>query len=92
MIRRSSGRRFPAAPGFSDPRPHPTHPTLYIHPKRVRRDYAHTLLLIKPGCPFDELLDGRLRHPKPIRTEMVAEEIEAFLDPGIEGHHFRCGS
>ena len=23
---------------------------------------------------------------------MVAEEIEAFLDPGIEGHHFRCGS
>ena len=23
---------------------------------------------------------------------MVAEEIEAFLDPGIEGHHFRFGS
>ena len=50
MIRRSSGRRFPTAPGFSDPRPNPTRPTPYIYPKRVWRDFTDTLLLVKPGC------------------------------------------
>ncbi len=92
MIRRPSGRRFPTAPGFDDTLPHPTHPTPYIHPKRVRRDFAYALLLIKPGCSFDELFDCRPGNRQTIRTEVIAEAIEAFLDPGIEGHHFRFGS
>ena len=43
------------------------------------------LMLVKPDGACHELLDGLCGHGETFRAEVIAEEIEASLDPANEG-------
>ncbi len=63
----------------------PSNPTPHVRPKRGGVTRRLPLLLIKPGCAFDESLHGVLGNRYALRAEVVAEEIEAPLDLADEG-------
>ena len=67
------------------PRSRPPDPVLHVQPKPGGGESRPRLLLVKPDCPFNIPFDGLLGHEKSLRAEMVAQEVEATLDPPDEG-------
>ncbi len=56
-------------------------PTPHVQPKPGDGQSLPRLLLVKPDRTCNEILDGFLAPEKPVRAEMMAEEIETPLDP-----------
>ena len=71
------------------PRPNPPELALHVHFEPGGGASLPRLLLIKPDRTRHEPLDGLCGHAKPLRAEMVAQEVEALLDAADEGP--RCG-
>ncbi len=57
----------------------------HIHTKPGGGKCLPRLLLVKPDGTFDESLDGLFGDRQARRVELVAQEIEASLDPADEG-------
>jgi len=52
----------------------PPQPSSHVLPKPGR------LLIVKSGCPLDELLQGLLGYAESVGSEVVAQEVESLLD------------
>ena len=65
--------------------PRPPYPAPHIRPKQRCPLIATLLLLIKPGRTFDESFERWLRSGHACSAEMIAKEIEAFLDTSYKG-------
>ncbi len=61
----------------------PTHRRTYT-PSRAEASSSPGSCLFKPDGTCHELLDGLYRQEEAFRAEVVAEKIEAFLDPSNE--------
>ena len=70
-------------PGYASPRP--PDPPSHVQSKPGGGASLSQLLLIRSDGTFDEFLDGLKSHAEAFWAEMVAEEIEASLDPADEG-------
>ena len=73
-------------PGFCAKIPgRPAGPAANVDPEPGGARGVPQFLLVKPGCTFDELLDGPLHQRETLRAEMIAKEIEAPLNLADEG-------
>jgi hypothetical protein len=70
---------------FRDPGIRPSEPAPNISPKQGSLASLPPPVLIKPGCLFDELLDGRLRQFQDGCAEAITEKIKPAFDPADEG-------
>ncbi len=63
----------------------PPDPALHVRPKPGGAERPPPVLLVKPDRTLDEVPDRRLDDREPVRAEMIAQEVEAPLDPPDEG-------
>ncbi len=63
----------------------PCTPALHVRPKPGGAERPPPVLLVKPDRTLDEVPDRRLDDREPVRAEMIAQEVEAPLDPPDEG-------
>ncbi len=70
---------------FVKPRACPPDPPPHVQPKPGGGASLPRLLLIKPDGTFDEFLNGLKSHAEAFWAEMIAEGIEASLDPADKG-------
>ena len=73
------------APFHGQARPRPPDSMPHVRPKPGGAERPPPVLLVKPDRTLDEVPDRRLDDREPVRAEMIAQEVEAPLDPPDEG-------